>query len=391
MLQKVPKLYIAYRAALKNYLHAAQPHDVSVAEKLGIKALKNGMETLDLARLHEATLLEILLLKSQRSNADMIRLAGTFFTEAMMPIEGSHRAVREKNVQIQAVNNELYQRTRELVAKNKELKKENQQRILAEEALKTSELRSRQLLKEALQFQQELRLLSRKHFQMQEEERKVISRELHDVVAQTLTGINIRLGALALQNHANASEIQKNIAITLRHVERSVDVVHRFARDLRPSVLDDLGLIPALTAYRKDFTERSGISATISTFPSVETINDEEKTVLYRVAQEAFVNIVRHSKAAHVSLSIRKFKNIITMKIRDDGKGFVVNAPKTSHSNLRLGLLGMRERVEMIGGKFQIESSPGKGTTIFVRLDVSLSKSEQHFQNSTTTVDHPVL
>jgi signal transduction histidine kinase len=372
MLHKVPKLFIAYRAALLRCVHSAAPHDVSAAEKLGISALKNGLETLDLARLHEETLLNVLAIKSDRSNAEMIRLAGTFFTEAIMPIEGSHRAAREKNVQIQAAMDELNQRSRELVAKNKELKMEIQQRVIAEVALKTSELTTRKLLKEALHFQQELRSLSRNHFHMQEEERKVISRELHDVVAQTLTGINIRLTALALQTHANASEIQKNIAITLRHVEQSVDVVHRFARDLRPSVLDDLGLIPALNAYLKDFTERSGISGSISAFPSVETINDEEKTVLYRVAQEALVNIVRHSKATHATLTIRKLKNVVTMKIRDDGKGFTVNDPKNSQSKARLGLLGMRERVEMIGGSFLVTSVLGKGTLIQVKLDANI-------------------
>ncbi len=389
MFHRNPKLFIAYRTALRFYLRALPPHDVSQAGKLGIRALKCGLETLDLARLHEEVLIDILSTDSPVHHAELIRLAGSFFAEAIMPIEGSHRVAREKNIQIQAAMNELRKRSQELVAKNKELKKEILHRIRMEVALKASEATTSKLLKESLHFQDELRSLSRNHFQMQEEDRKIISRELHDVVAQTLTGINIRLTALALQTHANSREILKNIAITQRHVEQSVDVVHRFACDLRPTVLDDLGLIPALNAYLIDFTERSGIASKISAFPTVENISDEEKTVLYRVAQEALVNIVRHSKADHATLTIRKRNNILTMKIRDDGKGFAINAPKSGTNKLRLGLLGMRERVEMVGGKFLLESSPGKGTTIQVKLFLPLEQTDISAPPSSTNMQTP--
>jgi len=368
MLHKTPKLLRAYRAALRRYLNDTPNHDLSEAGKLGLRAHKIKLETLDLARLHEEALIELVLKRSDIRNNEIIRLAGTFFAEAIRPIEGSHRAAREKNVQIQAALDKLSQRSVQLAVMNEELKTEIQRRVLVEKSLKTSEKTSSKLLEESLHLQEELRSLSRRHFTAQEEERKRISRELHDVIAQTLTGINIRLASLTLQTQANSADIHKKIAITQRLVEKSVNVVHQFACDLRPTVLDDLGLIPALNAYLNDFSKRSGIDGSFSAFPKVENLSSEKKTVLYRVAQEALVNITRHSKATHATVTIRKRKEVSRMKIHDDGKGFIINNRRTSKGNQSLGLLGMRERVEMVGGKFFVASKPGKGTTIQVDL-----------------------
>ena len=107
-------------------------------------------------------------------------------------------------------------------------------------------------------MQEQLRLLSRQLLSAQEEERKRISRELHDVIAQTLTGINVRLATLKKEATLNTKGLERNIARTQRLVEKSVDIVHRFARELRPTVLDDLGLIPALHSFMKNFTRRDG-------------------------------------------------------------------------------------------------------------------------------------
>jgi signal transduction histidine kinase len=373
MLRKLPRLLREYRAALRRYLKGAPFSDLSEAGKLGLRALKIGLETLDLARLHEEALIVLVLKHPDVRNDDMVRLAGTFFAEAITPIEGSHRAAREKNIQLKAAVDKLSQRSVELAESNKELKREIQRRVQVERNLKISETTTSELLKESLLLQQELRFLSRRLLTAQEEERKRISRELHDVVAQTLTGINIRLAALTLQTHANSTEIHEKIEITQRLVEQSVDIVHRFARDLRPTVLDDLGLIAALKSYLNDFTSRSGIMGSLNAFPSVEKLTSEEKTVLYRVAQEALVNITRHSKATRATVTIRKSRDGVRMQIHDDGKGFKVSARRISKGSERLGLLGMRERVEMVGGRFYVESEPGKGTTIQADLPLKLS------------------
>ena len=127
-----------------------------------------------------------------------------------------------------------------------------------EESLRKSEQHYGQLLEQSRQMQEQLRLLSRQVLSTQEEERKKISRELHDVIAQTLTGINVRLAALKKQAAINTKGLERSIARTQQLVEQSVDIVHRFARELRPTVLDDLGLIPALHTFMKHFRARDG-------------------------------------------------------------------------------------------------------------------------------------
>src|SRR6185436_10638169 len=138
----------------------------------------------------------------------------------------------------------------------------------------------------------------------------------------------------------------------------------RFARELRPTVLDDLGLIPALHTFMKTFREQTGIRVSLSAFAAVEQVHGDKRTVLYRVAQEALTNIARHARASRAEVKIQQMNGSICMKIKDDGKGFQTENHLHGKKQRRLGLLGMRERVEMIRGKFTIQSAPGKGTTI---------------------------
>ncbi len=376
MKYKTPKLFRAYQKGLHTYLKDGAVGGLEVAQNLGKRALGLGLETLDLAKLHQEALIALVLHHSSDADRDdMIRLAGTFFAEAVTPIEGSHRIAREANIKLKSTVDKLSQRTKELATSNISLKAEIKSRIDMESSLRVSESTTSRLLAESLHLQEELRFLSRRLLVAQEEERKRISRELHDIVAQTLTGINVRLAALTLKTDANSKGILSNIASTQRLVEKSVDIVHRFARDLRPTVLDDLGLIPALKSYLKDFMERSGIRATLTVFAGVEELDSTTRTVLYRVAQEALINVAHHSKAANAKVSIRKLKEVIRMEIHDDGKGFKVDKPVRSHSCQRLGLLGMRERVEMIGGHFRVESEPGKETTVYVDIPRPSEKS----------------
>jgi signal transduction histidine kinase len=220
-------------------------------------------------------------------------------------------------------------------------------------------------------MQEQLRLLSRQLLLAQEEERKKISRELHDEIAQTLTGINIRLASLKTEATVNTKGLQKKISSTQRLVEKSVDIVHRFARELRPAVLDDLGLIPALHSFMKSFAKRTGVRASLTAFAAVEQLDTAKRTVLFRVAQEALTNVARHAQASRVEVSIQKLPDGVCMKIKDDGKSF--NIKRASHANggKHLGLLGMRERLEMVGGSFGVESAPGKGTTVQAQIPLT--------------------
>jgi signal transduction histidine kinase len=217
-------------------------------------------------------------------------------------------------------------------------------------------------------MQDQLRLLSRQVLTMQEEERKKISRELHDVIAQTLTGINLRLASLKKQAASDTRGLEQSIAHTQRLVQQSVDIVHRFARTLRPTVLDDLGLIPALHSFMKQFRAETGIQVSLSAFAAVEQLDSDKRTVLFRVAQEALTNVARHAQANSAEVKLQKLDGAVCMSITDDGKGFQEERRMKANKSKGLGLLGMRERLEIVGGKFTLASAPGKGTTVHAQI-----------------------
>ena len=165
-----------------------------------------------------------------------MRRAQAFFAEVLTPVEETHRSVREVNAQMKLTVASLTRRTSQLAAANERLQKEVARRRGVEESLRASEITSKRLLEKSGLMQEELRLLSHRLLSAQEEERKTISRELHDVIGQTLAGINLRLAALKAQSAASARELQRIIGSTQRLVEKSVAIVHRFARELRPAV-----------------------------------------------------------------------------------------------------------------------------------------------------------
>jgi signal transduction histidine kinase len=296
----------------------------------------------------------------------MIKQAQMFFVEALTRIEKTHRAALEANVHLSQLNQTLCRRNVELAAKNQQLKKEVSRRQAVEKALKESEQHYSLLLEQSRLMAEHLRRLSRQILSAQEEERRRISRELHDEVAQVLTGINLHLARLKKEATANTTDLQGRIARTQRLVEKSVNIVHQFAGQLRPPALDDLGLIPALHSYIRDFAKRTGLSIrfTSLTRDRVEQLASAKRTVLYRVAQEALINVAKHAQASEVKLSIQRLRGTIRMEIKDNGRSFQTQGVSPIGRNRGLGLLGMRERVEMVGGRFAVESSPGKGTTI---------------------------
>ena len=222
----------------------------------------------------------------------------------------------------------------------------------------------RSLLQESQFMQKKLRHLARQILTAQEDERRHISRELHDEVVQTLVGINVELTALGAAANLGARPLKTKIARTQRLVEKSVNAVHQFARELRPAVLDDLGLIPALHAYMKIAAARMKVKINLTAFGGVEAMDSAHRTVLYRVVQEALTNVGRHAQASLVDMSITKINGAVRLEVRDNGKSFQVLQTLSAKTNKRLGLLGMRERVEMVGGTVVIESAPGRGTTV---------------------------
>lgn len=359
----------SYRSGLELHLQKTPAPSLESAEKLGLRAVAIGLETLDLAGIHQVTLDALLspaLSSAARKRA--IFLASAYFAAAMAAIEETHQAAIEASEHIKIIIESLTSRTDDLVASNRELTGEIAHRKAVEASLRTSEKTLSQLLRKSRQMQEELRRLSRRLITAQEDERKRISRELHDVVAQTLTGINVRLAVLRSQTTANAKDLHKKIAITERLVEKSVMLVHQFARDLRPSVLDDLGLIPALNTYFRAYTERTGVAVHLTAAAGIESLNSAKKTALFRIAQEALINTARHAKATRIDVHMTCPKGSVHMEIEDDGGGFETKGVLLSKRRRGLGLLGMRERAEMVGGHFTVESSPGEKTTVRIGI-----------------------
>jgi len=358
-----------YQTALRRHLKRSRRSSLKAAQALGVRAMALGLETLDLASIHEQALIKLVLPNfSPVTRAAMVRRAGAFFSQAITPIENTHRIAQETNVQMDRLNQSLRQRSAALAASNRQLKQEVAQRRSVEESLRKSEQHYGQLLAQSKRMQEQLRMLSRQLLLAQEEERKKISRELHDVIAQTLTSINVQLGALKNKANHNTKGLERSIARTQRLVVDSVNIVHQFARELRPTVLDDLGIIPALHTFMKRFGEQTGIRVSLSAFAAVKQVNSDIRTVLYRVAQEALNNVARHAQASQAEVSIRKLDGAVCMTITDNGKGFQKEHLLNANKSKRLGLLGMRERLEMIGGNFTVTSAPGKGTTLLAQI-----------------------
>jgi signal transduction histidine kinase len=272
-------------------------------------------------------------------------------------------------------NERLHRLMDALVQGNRRLKREVGRRVLAEAAIVEGKERYRKLFLESEAMHKKLRYLTRQIIMTQEDERKEISRELHDEVVQTLVGINVELSALSSGASLGLSSLKAKIAQAQKLVEDSVDSVHRFARDLRPAVLDDLGLIPALHAYSKGLAERKKIKIRLTAFSGVEALENAKRTVLFRVAQEALTNVARHSQATRVKMNISEIAGVIRMDISDNGKSFHVGNTMSTKSPKRLGLVGMKERLEMVGGSLRIDSKLGKGTT--VRAEIPFTPEKQ--------------
>jgi signal transduction histidine kinase len=252
------------------------------------------------------------------------------------------------------------------VLQKRKLRREVVGRMAAEDSLRTSEGTRRELLEESLAMQEELRLMSHRLLFVQEEERKRVSRELHDVIAQTLAGINIRLAALKVQT-ADPAKLKRNITATQRLVMKSFQTVSRFARDLRPAVLDDLGLIPALHSFMNEFMKQTGVRARLVAPQSVEFLGTDQKTAFYRIVQEALSNVERHAKATRVQVVIQSADDSFLMEVTDNGGGFSPGL-RLADRRKHLGLVGMRERAEMMGGACRVSSTPGQGTTVRVEF-----------------------
>lgn len=214
-----------------------------------------------------------------------------------------------------------------LTNSNQTLEREIVHRRKTETALRESERGQRRSLEESRLMQEQLRRLSRQVLEAQEDERRRVSRELHDVIAQTLTGIHLQLANLRAEAGPCAKELTRSIAQTQRLVLKSVQIVHEFARNLRPTALDDLGLVAALHSFMNTFAAQTGLRAGLTAYAGVAELDTPRRTVLFRVAQEALKNVARHARASRVEVIIERTHLGVRMKVKDDGKSFNPGIP----------------------------------------------------------------
>ena len=354
-----------YLRALRKHLEQGPRASVRPAERLRHQALSAGVGTLALARIHERAVKALQATNhSTGRGLKMVRQADDFFVRTLAPIEKRRRAAVASDGHLNRMNVALSLRSAALAAANRRLKQEIVRRQVVEKALKRSERHYNQLLEQSRLMQEQLRRLSHRILSAQEKERRDISRDLHDEVGQSLTGINLTLATLKRESAINTRDIGRRIATAERLVEKSLKALRRFVRELRPPILDDLGLIPALHSHLKEFTRRTQVRIRFKAVAAVEQFDNEKRTVLYRVAQEALTNIAKHAQATRVSVSITSLPGAIRMEIHDNGKSFQIQRAFFGKRRMRFGLLGMRERVEMVRGIFAVESARGKGTTV---------------------------
>ncbi|MFM0616074.1 PAS domain-containing protein [Paraburkholderia nemoris] len=220
------------------------------------------------------------------------------------------------------------------------------------------------------EYTERLQALSHRLLSIQETERRVLARELHDEIGQALTAVKLNLKAIerTAASAFTAHSVRDGIVV----VEQAIEQVRSLSLDLRPTILDDLGLIPALHWYLGRQAERFGLPVTLTAEPLAARSRRPVETACFRVVQEALTNAARHAYAQRVWVDVKQTDGWLCVNIRDDGTGFDVSAAKDrARRGKSAGLLGMEERALLAGGTLQVESIPGGGTTIraHFRLD----------------------
>lgn len=221
------------------------------------------------------------------------------------------------------------------------------------------ERRSEQQHAQTQRAEKQMRQLSQQLVHAQEEERKAISRELHDEIGQMLTGLRMEFRGLSRLQGASPPELQSRVEQGKALLDQALQAVRDIAMGLRPSMLDDLGLEAALQWQARDFCRRHDIPVNVTVRAQLDNLPDQYKTNLYRIVQEALTNCARHAKARSIAVAIDQNDTKLTLTIRDDGVGLL-----PASYGKGLGLIGIEERVRELNGTMTIDSKPAKGTAL---------------------------
>lgn len=298
-----------YASALRNYLARPEEEALQKAYELGRRALDEGLGVLEIAVLYHKALLGIVAgAMTPEDGAGMVRMAESFFVECLAPFEMTHRGFCEANAALHRLNERL------------------------------------------------------------EEEAKRIAHALHDEAGQFLACVHIALEEVGRELPPPSRERLREVRTLLEQIE---DHLRRLSHELRPTILDDLGLLPALEFLAEGISKRTGLPVLVEG-PRDGRLPSSIETALYRVVQEALTNVVKHAEATRASVQIQRDAGMISCSIRDDGVGFDVPALMARKGERGLGLLGIRERLAVLGGTLQIDSQLGRGTGMFIAIPLEV-------------------
>jgi len=211
----------------------------------------------------------------------------------------------------------------------------------------------------------ELRELASAAHTVREQEKSRIARELHDELAQSLTSLKMDVVAAREELSPQQQSLCAKMVAMQENLDAMVAATRRIAADLRPLMLDDLGLVPAAEWLAESFTQRTGIRCAFSVDPPELDLQEPHATAIFRILQESLTNVARHARATLVEVTLDGSGEDVVLRVRDNGRGFDPAAPRKAAS---LGLVGLRERTSLLGGEITIEAAPGRGTVIAVHM-----------------------
>jgi signal transduction histidine kinase len=358
-------LPFTYRGALLE--HLAHPCKATLQKgfALGKAALEGGLEIFDLISLHHQALAEGVT--SDGSSAVQTRSAlglEAFLLAALAPFKMASDGpigFRDRRRRMRTEHMEA------LALRNERLEEEIADLQRAETAMREGKDHYFQLYQNARAMEANLRELSAQVLSAQEDERKRVSRELHDEIGQALIAVKVTIATLKTRAVSDPA-FKRSVADAERLLAHTMETVHTFARELRPAMLDHLGLQSALRAHILVFTKQTGIRTELVPHPILARLDEKREEVLFRVAQEALSNVSKHSGARSAKIEFTSADDALQMEIGDDGCAFSVGEQLGATHNGHLGLIGMQERVRHVNGSFAIESLSGNGTLVRVKI-----------------------
>ncbi len=292
-----------YRSALQAYLEGAGEKALQRAYELGRRAISSGVGVLELATLHHQAIVTLLQRAAPPEQGRLLTEASAFFVESLSPFEMAYSGYQESALALRRLN------------------------------------------------------------EMLEEEAKRIAHALHDEAGQLLTSVH-----LALEEIASAlPDTRERLRAVRGLLDGIEDQLRRLSHELRPTILDDLGLVPALEFLAQGISSRAGITIRVVA-TSEKRLPPAVETALYRIVQAALSNVARHAEAKSARVDIRREEARIVCRVRDDGKGFAVVEGPARQGERGLGLVGIRERLRAIGGALEIDATPGTGTELLITI-----------------------